>query len=76
MIVESALNVTEQKKKKKKMEKGNFWLQIQRHHLLEKGRKDSTPCGFGVTTLGILNSLLGPLLASKRAGSVESNNSV
>lgn len=71
MIVESALNVTEQKKRK-----GNFWLQIQRHHLLEKGRKDSTPYGFGVTTLGILSSLLGTLLASKKAGSVESNNSV
>lgn len=71
MIVESALNVAEQKKRK-----GNFWLQIQRHHLLEKGRKDSTPYGFGVTTLGILSSLLGTLLASKKAGSVESNNSV
>lgn len=73
MIVESALNVTEEKKKKRK---GNFWLQIQRYHLLERRRKDSTPYGFGVTTLGILNSLLGTLLASKRAGSVESNNSV
>lgn len=54
MIVESELNVTEQKERK-----GNFWLHIQRHHLLEKGRKGFTPCGFGVTTLGILNSLLG-----------------
>lgn len=71
MIVESVLNVTEQKK-----EKGKFLAANSKTSPPRKGKKRSTPYGFGVTTLGILNSLLGTLLASKRAGSVESNNSV